>query len=87
MLASSSDSLRIRARWLPNFTDAGFDQQGQNQLQGHIRYQGDSAIIDPLGEVLQEASSGGEEILIADIEVEKVSEVRDAFPFMNDRRK
>ncbi|MCH2620335.1 MAG: carbon-nitrogen family hydrolase [Actinomycetota bacterium] len=52
-----------------------------------LSYQGDSAIIDPLGEVLQEASSGGEEILIADIEVEKVSEVRDAFPFMNDRRK
>ena len=52
-----------------------------------LSYQGDSAIIDPLGEVLQEASSGEEEILIADIEVEKVSEVRDAFPFMNDRRK
>ena len=52
-----------------------------------LSYQGDSAIIDPLGEVLQEASSGGEEILIADIEEEKVSEVRDAFPFMNDRRK
>ena len=52
-----------------------------------LSYQGDSAIIDPLGEVLQEASSGGEEILIADIEAERVSEVRDAFPFMNDRRK
>ena len=30
-----------------------------------LSYQGDSAIIDPLGEVLKEASSGGEEILVA----------------------
>ena len=52
-----------------------------------LSYQGDSAIIDPLGEVLQEASSGGEEILIADIEPERVSEVRATFPFINDRIK
>ena len=50
-------------------------------------YQGDSAIIDPLGEVLKEASSGGEEILVADIEPERVSEVRETFPFINDRSK
>lgn len=52
-----------------------------------LSYQGDSAIIDPLGEVLQEASSGGEEILIAEIEPERVSEVRATFPFINDRIK
>jgi len=52
-----------------------------------LSYQGDSAIIGPLGEVLQEASSGGEEILIADIEPERVSEVRATFPFINDRSK
>ena len=50
-------------------------------------YQGDSAIIDPLGEVLKEASSGGEEILVADIEPERVLEVRETFPFINDRSK
>ena len=52
-----------------------------------LSYQGDSAIIDPLGEVLKEASSGGEEILVADIEPERVSEVRETFPFINDRSK
>jgi predicted amidohydrolase len=52
-----------------------------------LSYQGDSAVIDPLGEVLKEASSGGEEILIADIEPERVLEVRETFPFINDRSK
>ena len=52
-----------------------------------LSYQGDSAIIDPLGEVLKEASSGGEEILVADIEPERVLEVRETFPFINDRSK
>ncbi len=52
-----------------------------------LSYQGDSAIIDPLGEVIKEASSEGEEILIADIEPERVSEVRKTFPFINDRSK
>ena len=52
-----------------------------------LSYQGDSVIIDPLGEVLKEASSGGEEILVADIEPERVSEVRETFPFINDRSK
>ena len=52
-----------------------------------LSYQGDSAIIDPLGEVLKEASSEGEEILVADIEPERVLEVRETFPFINDRSK
>ena len=47
----------------------------------------DSAIIDPLGEVLKEASSVDEEILIADIEPERVTEVRETFTFINDRSK
>ena len=51
-----------------------------------LSYQGDTVILDPLGEVIKEASLGAEEIVIADIDIAKVSEVRANFPFINDRR-
>ena len=52
---------------------------------GKVSYVGDSAIIDPLGEVL--ASGGDEEcIVMADIDPGRVSEIRTRFPFLADRR-
>jgi predicted amidohydrolase len=49
------------------------------------RYVGDSAIVDPLGLVLVEASMA-ETVLVADVTAERVAEVRKRFPFLADRR-
>lgn len=48
-------------------------------------YTGDSAIIDPLGRTLVEASLT-ETVLVADVEAGEVGRVRARFPFLQDRR-
>lgn len=48
-------------------------------------YVGDSAIVDPLGVVLAEAS-GGESTLLAEVSGDRVAAVRAEFPFLRDRR-
>jgi predicted amidohydrolase len=50
-----------------------------------LDYVGDSAIIDPLGRVLTEASVG-ETVLLAEVSAQFVKEVRAKLPFLPDRR-
>ena len=50
-----------------------------------LEYVGDSAIIDPLGQVLAEASVG-ETVLFAHVDAQIVKEVRAKLPFLPDRR-
>lgn len=50
-----------------------------------IAHAGDSAIIDPMGTVLSEASEV-ETVLVADVEPGTVRAVRQRFPFLADRR-
>jgi predicted amidohydrolase len=50
-----------------------------------LDYVGDSAIVDPLGRTLSEASVG-ETVLVAEATPEAVAAVRTAFPFLADRR-
>jgi predicted amidohydrolase len=52
---------------------------------GGLDYSGDSAIIDPLGEVLA-TGSRGETILLADLDPAHVASTRDHFRFLQDRR-
>ncbi|MPZ72392.1 MAG: carbon-nitrogen family hydrolase [Nitriliruptorales bacterium] len=52
---------------------------------GKLHYTGDSRIIDPMGDVLA-AASGGETLLLADVEPARVRQTRERFPFMPDRR-
>lgn len=52
---------------------------------GGLDYSGDSAIVDPLGEVLAGAAYT-QSVLLADISAERVAEVRDRFRFLPDRR-
>ena len=47
---------------------------------------GDSAIIDPLGRTLAEASVG-EAVLVAEVAAKTVADVRADFPFLADRRR
>lgn len=60
---------------------------GVNRV-GHadgLDYTGDSAIVDPSGEVLASASTV-ETVLVADVSPDRVAEVRRRFPFLQDRR-
>jgi predicted amidohydrolase len=50
-----------------------------------LNHSGDSAIIDPLGRTLAEASVGPA-VLVADVEAAEVARVRASFPFLADRR-
>ncbi len=52
---------------------------------GRLHYTGDSRIIDPMGDVLA-AASGGETLLLADVDTAVVEQTRERFPFMPDRR-
>ena len=61
---------------------------GVNRVGGvkDLEYVGDSAIIDPLGRTLVEASLV-ESVLVAEVEAASVAAVRADFPFLTDRRK
>ncbi|MBV9823394.1 MAG: carbon-nitrogen family hydrolase [Actinobacteria bacterium] len=48
-------------------------------------YRGDSAIIDPMGQVLAEASHA-EAVLCVEVDADEVRRVRGRFPFLADRR-
>jgi predicted amidohydrolase len=52
---------------------------------GGLHYVGDSMIIDPLGVILAHGDAT-ETTLIVDIDPAKVSETRQRFPFLQDRR-
>ncbi len=52
---------------------------------GGLDYSGDSAIIDPLGDVLA-TGAVGETILLADLDSAHVASTRDHFRFLQDRR-
>ncbi len=51
---------------------------------GGLDYVGDSAIVDPMGEVLA-AGAGGETLLLADLDPARVKQVRKDLPFLQDR--
>jgi omega-amidase len=51
-----------------------------------FRFCGRSRIVDPLGEVVAEASSESEELLVGDIQPEKIHKVRSKLPVFDDRR-
>jgi predicted amidohydrolase len=52
---------------------------------GKLSYSGDSAIIDPMGVTIAEASEQ-EALLIADVSPEAVRHTRETLPFLRDRR-
>jgi predicted amidohydrolase len=52
---------------------------------GTIDYEGDSLVVDPLGEVLADGAGSGEAILTASVDPAVVAEVRSRYPFLADR--
>lgn len=52
---------------------------------GKLTYVGDSMVVDPMGEILASAA-GGPATLVCDVDARTVSETRDRFRFLQDRR-
>jgi predicted amidohydrolase len=72
----------LRARAIENqMFVVGANIVGQNE---NDRFNGNSIIFDPWGEVVTQAGSE-EEILFADLALEKVAEIRQAIPVFQDR--
>jgi predicted amidohydrolase len=73
----------LRARAIENQAYVvGVNRVGAVKDLPHV---GDSAIIDPMGRTLAEASRG-ETVLVADVDPVEVATVRTSFPFLPDRR-
>jgi predicted amidohydrolase len=73
----------LRARAIENQAYVvGVNRVGEG---GGLEYSGDSRIIDPLGVELATAS-GGESILLADLDTDVVASTRAHFKFLQDRR-
>jgi N-carbamoylputrescine amidase len=54
--------------------------------QDGLEFWGTSFLCDPLGVVLAEASTGREEIVVAEVDLGRIEEVRRGWPFLRDRR-
>ena len=76
-------SALLRARAIENQAYVvGVNRVGRG---GGLDYSGDSAIIDPLGEVLA-TGTGGETVLMAHLDPAHVASTRSHFRFLQDRR-
>jgi N-carbamoylputrescine amidase len=51
-----------------------------------IEFWGASFVADPLGVVIKEAATDSEEIVVAEVDLARVEEVRRTWPFLRDRR-
>jgi N-carbamoylputrescine amidase len=51
-----------------------------------LEFWGSSFVADPFGQIITEASTNAEEILIADCDPHRIEEVRRNWPFLRDRR-
>ncbi len=54
--------------------------------EGKIKFWGNSFVAGPLGEVIAHAGDKREEILVANCDLAKIEETRQAWPFLRDRR-
>jgi N-carbamoylputrescine amidase len=69
---------------------AAVNRVGHEKLPGTagqgIEFWGSSFLSDPFGVVLAETSADREEVLIGEVDLERVEEVRRNWPFLRDRR-
>jgi N-carbamoylputrescine amidase len=59
---------------------------GKSAAGQGLEFWGKSFICDPFGEMVAEASHDKEEILLGDIDLQKLEDVRRNWPFLRDRR-
>jgi predicted amidohydrolase len=83
---------RRRAHWSTLLRARAIENQayvvGVNRVGvgGGLEYSGDSAVVDPWGEVLCEAAKD-ETMLLANLDAARVTEARRTFPVLADRRR
>ncbi len=77
--------LLLRARAIEN----QFYVLASNTIGDHkgVVYGGHSAIVDPWGEVVLEAGSRNEALLVSILDLDRVSSIRDKLPLLSDRRR
>jgi N-carbamoylputrescine amidase len=51
-----------------------------------IEFWGSSFLCDPQGQILAEASAGREEVVVAEVDLALLEDVRRNWPFLRDRR-
>jgi predicted amidohydrolase len=81
-----------RDHWTTLLTARAIENQayvvGVNRVGdgGKLSYAGDSMVVGPFGEVVAAADGPTEQIVVADVDAERVAAVRREFPFLVDRR-
>lgn len=82
-----------RQHWRTLLTARAIENQawviGANRFgeDPNVKYCGDSMIIDPFGEILADTGDdAGSTMISADVTAERVTQVREQFPFLADRR-
>lgn len=55
-------------------------------VEGELKFWGQSFVSDPFGKVLHRAGSEEEEIILVECDLEKITETRQNWPFLRDRR-
>jgi N-carbamoylputrescine amidase len=59
---------------------------GRSSPGAGLEFWGGSFLCDPFGQVICEASSGREEILVSEVDLKRLEDVRRNWPFLRDRR-
>jgi N-carbamoylputrescine amidase len=68
---------------------AAVNRVGHERLDGAgegLEFWGGSFLVDPFGTVVAEASGQGEAIVIGEVDLRRIEEVRRGWPFLRDRR-
>lgn len=77
-------SLLLQARAIENQAYVlGVNRCGSGE---GLHYTGDSALVDPMGQVMAEAEAGAEVLIQGEVEAGYVARIREQFAFLNDRR-
>src|ERR1041385_3559884 len=64
----------------------GYEPAGTGDDAGGIEFWGSSFLADPFGTVVTEAPADRETVLVAEVDLARIEEVRRGWPFLRDRR-
>ena len=65
---------------------AAINRVGVEEPLSTARFYGSSYFCDPRGQIIARASDSKDEVLVADLDLDKIREVRDTWQFLRDRR-
>jgi beta-ureidopropionase len=65
---------------------AAINRVGVEKPLSTAKFYGSSYFCDPRGQIIAQASDSEDEVLVADLDLDKIREVRDTWQFLRDRR-